>query len=70
MTDRYDHQGRGGTAPESPRPGHAREQLERLYREIGIPAVAAAVQAARPGVAAEPAVHDLPAYLKDHVRAA
>ena len=48
-----------------------REQLERLYREIGIPAVAAAAaQLARTERKPEPTQRDLPAFLRDEMQAA
>ena len=47
-------------------PGTAREQLDHLYRAIGIPAVAAAAaQLARPARKPEPVRHELPACLRD-----
>jgi hypothetical protein len=47
-------------------PNAPREQLERLYRAIGISAVAAAAaQIARPETKAEPAVRDVPFCLRD-----
>src|SRR5262249_32583711 len=50
-------------------PGTAREQLEQLYRAIGIPAVAAAVaQVARAERGPERPRHDLPAILRDDNR--
>ena len=53
------------------KPSAPREQLERLYREIGIPAVAAAAaQIARPETKAEPAVRDVPFCLRDDTIAA
>jgi hypothetical protein len=56
----------GGNTPNAPR-----EQLERIYREIGISAVAAAAaQIARPEAKAEPAVRDVPFCLRDDTIAA
>jgi hypothetical protein len=47
-------------------PGTAREQLDHLYRAIGISAVAAAAaQLARPERKPEPVRHELPACLRD-----
>lgn len=61
------------TSNESPTPaskGPARDQLERLYREIGISAVAAAAaQIARPQKTEE-TPRDVPAFLRDDNRAA
>ena len=52
----------GQTAPT----GTAREQLEQLYRAIGISAVAAAAaQISRPVKKPEPARRELPACLRD-----
>ncbi|MDQ0470688.1 hypothetical protein [Labrys wisconsinensis] len=49
----------------------AREQLERLYREIGIPAVAAAAaQVARKEKTVEKPRHELPFCLRDDSQAA
>ena len=46
--------------------GTAREQLEQLYRAIGISAVAAAAaQIARPAKKPEPTRRELPACLRD-----
>jgi hypothetical protein len=56
----------GAKAPNAPR-----EQLERLYRAIGISAVAAAAaQIARQETKAEPAVRDVPFCLRDDSLAA
>jgi hypothetical protein len=53
---------------ESPSP---RQQLERLYREIGISAVAAAAaQISRPEPKVEPKERDIPFCLRDDMRAA
>jgi len=50
--------------------GTAREQIEQLYRAIGISAVAAAAaQIARPVQKPEPVRHELPACLRDEVAA-
>jgi hypothetical protein len=61
------------TSNESPTPvskGPARDQLERLYREIGISAVAAAAaQLARPEKTEETR-REMPAFLRDESRAA
>ena len=49
-----------------PQPGTAREQLDHLYRAIGISAVAAAAaQMARPERKPETVRHELPACLRD-----
>jgi hypothetical protein len=63
------------TASESRTPSQQkqgpREQLERLYREIGIPAVAAAAaQLARAERKPEPRQRELPAFLRDEMQAA
>ena len=56
---------------EPPVPGTAREQLEHLYRAIGIPAVAAAVaQVTRPERKPERVEHELPFFLRDDRNAA
>jgi hypothetical protein len=52
-------------------PGTAREQLDQLYRAIGIPAVAAAVaQVTRPEPRTERREHELPAFLREDRNAA
>jgi hypothetical protein len=60
------------SAPHSrPPAGAADKQPERLYRAIGIQAVAAAAAQLRRGEKqAEPAERDLPAFLRDEIRAA
>jgi hypothetical protein len=56
----------GTPRSEPPRPGDARDQLEHLYRAIGIQAVAAAAaQVSRPAKLPEPVHHILPACLRD-----
>lgn len=51
---------------EPPRPGDARDQLEHLYRAIGIQAVAAAAaQVSRPVKQPDPVQHVIPACLRD-----
>jgi hypothetical protein len=52
------------------KPMAPREQLERLYREIGIPAVAAAAHMASRPVVPKTTVHELPAILRDETKAA
>ena len=56
------------TPPDAGRPEDTRDLQARLYREIGISAVAAAlrfVTQPEPG-ARQPAVSDLPAYLREN----
>jgi hypothetical protein len=66
MSKLQDPRQQGAKAPNAPR-----EQLERLYRAIGISAVAAAAaQIARPETKAEPAVRDVPFCLRDDSLAA
>ena len=61
MSKLQDSRQTGGKTSNAPR-----EQLERLYRAIGISAVAAAAaQIARPETKAEPAVRDVPFCLRD-----
>ena len=51
---------------EQPSQGPAREQLQHLYRAIGISAVAAAAaQVARPEAKPAKAKHEMPACLRD-----
>lgn len=53
------------------KPAGAREQLERLYRDIGISAVAAAAaQMSRTVPKDEPTKREIPACLRDDMRAA
>jgi hypothetical protein len=60
----------GPRQPQPSRPSVAREQLERLYREIGIPALAAAVHMGnRPAKVVE-TKHEIPAILRDESLAA
>jgi hypothetical protein len=59
-------------AAAQPQVDNARDLLVRLYRDIGISAVAAALEASRTAAAqakAEPA-HEVPAILRDHDLAA
>jgi hypothetical protein len=55
----------------TPTPGTAREQLEQLYRAIGIQAVAAAAaQVSRVEPKPERKQHELPAFLREDRNAA
>jgi hypothetical protein len=53
-----------------PQPGTAREQLEHLYRAIGIGAVAAAAAQVKRTEAKPATVRELPAFLRDDRNAA
>jgi len=53
-----------------PVPGTAREQLEQLYRAIGIQAVAAAAAQVRSETKPERVQHELPAFLREDRNAA
>ena len=65
MSKLQDPRRQGEATPNAPR-----EQLERLYRDIGISAVAAAAaQISRPETKAEP-VRDVPFCLRDDTLAA